>query len=427
MVPFQASLTAILREPDIVSFPTTKRGFNAECSHLLELKHVAGSLTLGGYDASRFVPHDITFPFAGDVSRDLVVGLLDIAIRGPMPNTSLMSLPKSLLPQSILSFIDPGVSHIWLPGPACDLFAETLGLQYDPLTNLYLVNETTHESLIQQNVTIAFRIATDTSASESTRAVTIDFPYSAFDLELTADYPGINKTTRYFPIRRAANDTQYTLGRTFLQQAYIIADYERSNFSVYPCIFSENAKQDLRSIHPIFNTSTLTNGTDNSKEKSKAGHSFLPGIIAAIVIGSIVIVLLVSCGAFLLGRRRDSLEGYKLRLKRLKQKHARSSIQRSSEKSNEPPKLHSEMEGDVLHRGELGGDLQFPSELPAGLGRPEELSADTCRTLNLESLHAVGCESQEDVVRHGLAAETIYSYVQTPVSKVANADQKLCF
>jgi hypothetical protein len=29
----------------------------------------------------------------------------------------------------------------------------------------------------------------------------------------------VSNQTRYFPLQRAANDTQYTLGRTFLQEA----------------------------------------------------------------------------------------------------------------------------------------------------------------------------------------------------------------
>lgn len=118
-------------------------------------------------------------------------------------------------------FIDAGVPHIWLPGSACDLISETFGLQYDPLTDLYLVNETTRQNLLDENPTLAFHIATDTS-SASIDIVTIRFPYAAFDLELTTDYPGINTSTHYFPIRRAANYSQYTLGRTFLQEAYII-------------------------------------------------------------------------------------------------------------------------------------------------------------------------------------------------------------
>jgi len=42
-------------------------------------------------------------------------------------------------------------------------------------------------------------------------------PYAAFDL--VADYPLVIDSSRYFPLMRAANESQYTLGRTFLQEA----------------------------------------------------------------------------------------------------------------------------------------------------------------------------------------------------------------
>jgi hypothetical protein len=50
-------------------------------------------------------------------------------------------------------------------------------------------------------------------------SVDIVLPYAAFDLE--ASYPLVRHPTRYFPLKRAANDSQYTLGRAFLQEAYV--------------------------------------------------------------------------------------------------------------------------------------------------------------------------------------------------------------
>jgi len=47
--------------------------------------------------------------------------------------------------------------------------------------------------------------------------VRIVLPYAAFDLK--AEYPLVQNTSYYFPLKHAANETQYTLGRTFLQEA----------------------------------------------------------------------------------------------------------------------------------------------------------------------------------------------------------------
>lgn len=383
-----------------------------------ELKQVPGSLTLGGFDASRFAKHNATFTFAEDDKRDLVVGLRQITISDGNDSTSSLI---NLLPQPILTFIDAGVPHIWLPASACDLISQAFGLQYDSVTELYLVNETAHK--LSQNVTLAFNIAGDIS-STSADIVTIEFPYAAFELELTTDYPGINTSTRYFPIRRAANESQYTLGRTFLQQAYIVADYERSNFSVYPCVFSEGAEPDLRSITSPSNVGSTSTRTDSPRQTAEYRGSFVPGVIAAIAVGSIVGVFLISCGAFLVGRRGRT-DWYNLKSKIFKQCRAYSRKQTVSKKRDDHEDKYTEMEGDQLHRNELNGDMRFPTELIAGPRRPEELSADAGRPSELEDPRLAEPERQQDTVRHELDVGSIYSYGQTPVSKERVAEDEL--
>lgn len=49
--------------------------------------------------------------------------------------------------------------------------------------------------------------------------VEIALPYASFDLQ--AAPPAAAQGSRFFPLRRAANKTQYTLGRTFFQEAYV--------------------------------------------------------------------------------------------------------------------------------------------------------------------------------------------------------------
>ncbi len=175
-------------------------------SDALGLKRVPASLTLGGYDASRFVASNLTFNFAGDNSRDLVVGVQAI---------SVVDSSQELLPTPILAFVDSTVPHIWLPVEACREFEETFGISWDSSSDLYLVNETTHQALLAQNASLAFRIGTNTVTSN---VIDIILPYASFDLQVLDTYPNVAYSTRYFPLKRAANDTQYTLGRTFLQE-----------------------------------------------------------------------------------------------------------------------------------------------------------------------------------------------------------------
>lgn len=175
----------------------------------LGLKKVDGTLTLGGYDVSRFSPNGISFPLNKDPSRDLEVGLQSIEF------SDSNTVAKELLSEGILIFLDSTVSQLWLPVSACRNFEDAFGITYDEQTGLYLVNDTLHESLLAQNASVTFVIGNNYVGGER---VNITFPYLSFDLEVS--YRVLNGTTRrYFPLRRAVNETQYTLGRAFFQES----------------------------------------------------------------------------------------------------------------------------------------------------------------------------------------------------------------
>ena len=122
---------------------------------------------------------------------------------------------KELLPGGgIFSFIDSTVPHIWLPLDACRAFEKAFGITYDSETELYLVNDSLHNTLKQQDASLSFILGNQVDGGD---VVNITFPYAAFDLIVGS--PIVNTSQPYFPLRRAANDSQYTLGRTFLQES----------------------------------------------------------------------------------------------------------------------------------------------------------------------------------------------------------------
>ena len=173
------------------------------------MKSVLGSLTLGGYDQSRFTPNHQSFTFAPDTDRDIVVGIQNITATDQNGKT------YGLLPLSgINAYVDSTVPQIWLPLEACLAFETAFGLTYDNKTGLYLVNDTLHASLLSRNPSISFTLGDTGSGVPATN---ITLPYASFDLTVTP--PIVSSGTRYFPLRRAANQTQYTLGRAFLQEA----------------------------------------------------------------------------------------------------------------------------------------------------------------------------------------------------------------
>lgn len=186
--------------------PSTSFGYTAGAPY--RLKKVLGSLTLGGYDSSRFIPNSLSVSFAPDNDRDTIIGVQSIKATNQNGSTS------SLLPQGILAYVDSTIPYIWLPLEACKAFEKVFDLTWDENSALYLVDNALHEDLVAQNATIIFTLGNGASGGQT---VDITLPYDSFDL--TAKYPLVKNTSYYFPLKRAANETQYTLGRAFLQEA----------------------------------------------------------------------------------------------------------------------------------------------------------------------------------------------------------------
>ena len=184
----------------------------------------------------------------------------------------------------VYSLIDSAESQIWLPVSACDGFAKFFNLTYDNATDLYLVDPDTRKQLQARNPTITFGLGRTSNPLER---VSIVLPYSAFDQQ--ASYPIYPNATNYFPIRRAYNDSQYTLGRTLLQEAYLKVDYERESFSVHQAVFPTANEQSIVEIRP-------KGAAGQAKKLGK-------GAIAGVVVG-IVAFIALALFAFWFVRRR---------------------------------------------------------------------------------------------------------------------------
>lgn len=143
---------------------------------------------------------------ADDITRDLVVYLQSISYSG--------STSSILLSDPIDIFIDSTDPNLWLPEKVCEEFEKAFGLTMDNDTGLYLVNDTQNTELLNSNAEVTFRLSDVGSGGD---AVAITLPYEAF--ALTAKPPLVGNSSYYFPLKRASNSTQYTLGRVFLQEA----------------------------------------------------------------------------------------------------------------------------------------------------------------------------------------------------------------
>ena len=322
------SLLTMLYEQNTI--PALSYGYTAGAYYRGEYDiHSYGSLVLGGYDKLKFEPNSLVFPFGGDTSKDLLVGITAITVASfaqsassvkivvprDLPNrtsssstassvsastvsttqsTASSSTPsptftapasfssQNLLPNPGAYFIDSTTSQIWLPQDACAMFEKAFGLTYDANSGLYLLNDTQHDYLVSQNISITFNLATD-PLDAGFPVVGITLPYAAFDLWVTWGY-NITEPSRYFPIRQATNATQYTLGRAFLQEAYLYVDNTRQTFTV--------SQRAWPSGNP-------------SSQIVPGPYSTLSGsMIAAIVVSVCVFVITVSLSVWLFLRRK---------------------------------------------------------------------------------------------------------------------------
>ncbi len=114
----------------------------------------------------------------------------------------------------MVALIDSTVPHLWLPTAACQAFEDAFGIQFDPITNLYLVDDNQHAAMVEQNAEVTFQLGTSLNGGD---IISITLPYASFALETGP--PFVRSRRRYFPLRRAKDETQFTLGRAFLQEA----------------------------------------------------------------------------------------------------------------------------------------------------------------------------------------------------------------
>lgn len=312
--------------------PSLSYGFHVGASY--RYTKVPASLILGGYDRSHSSSSALTVPLNSDHNRALTVGLQSIVVTDSLNGTlALLSTEQALFP------IDSSVPELWLPRSVCDRFADAFGLQYDEASERYALTDTTRDELRQLSPKLTITIGNSATAGNTTL---IQFPYSAFDLQ--ASFPIFENATNYFPIRRADNESQYRLGRAFLQEVYLSVDHERNVFNLSQMNFSSPMpKSDIVTIHP------------NDEESDQIGasqsrRSLSGGEVAGIVIGCIVILSLLA------------IVGYRL-MKRRNQKNPMPTVEDNQEAS-------AEEKSSPLSAEVMGGELL---ELPSIHGRSELL------------------------------------------------------
>jgi hypothetical protein len=193
---------------------------------------IAPSLYFGGFDQNRALGTVSTQQGSPDSAG--AIDLLDIKLSvnsgaSPWSFNSLGGLLssgndtiKSQLPVAINSL----APYLHLPKSTCDAIAKNLPVTYQAKYGLYFWN--TDDPKYQKIVSSPSSLGFTFRASESSKNMTIDVPFSLLNLTLTA--PLTNTPTSYFPCK-AETQGQYQLGRAFLQAAFIGVNWDAFNGS----------------------------------------------------------------------------------------------------------------------------------------------------------------------------------------------------
>jgi hypothetical protein len=350
---------------------------------MAEQKGEPCSLTLGGYDQSRLIPHNTTFGLNPIQQPEAFLNSITVSASGKESNWSSNSLQMLAPADGIYTIIDSSTPFLWLPKSVCDQFAKALGLTYNDTLELYTFdgNSSRHDDLRTWNLTFTFSLS---DTSNPSAIVNITLPYAAFDLQLT--YPYIPNTTysdpdatkNYFPLRRATNENQYTLGRSFLQEAYIITDYERNNFSIHQAIHTTNPIGNTSIINIVPLSESNLAGTPASNREGLSTTA-----IISIAVSGGVFVILLSLALFFFCRRRPTSppthESEKSTTTRTNNRQSRMSFfkQLSGIHEVSGSQMITEMDHESTQRFELA-DSQVPIELHSEssthVGREESIS-----------------------------------------------------
>ncbi|KZL87016.1 eukaryotic aspartyl protease [Colletotrichum incanum] len=222
------------------------------------------SVTLGGYDASRFVQHNNEFSLdpSDGLPHALVRGIQvstgqDKALPGGW-NTSTRIL--SNMSTSFTAMIDSSTPYLWLPDAVCDQFAEAFNLTYNSTFNLYTVTNDQYADFKSGSSSYSFTFSftshdnSDDFGHPLTVPGVVNITITAAAFAQVLRYPFQGETIKYgepavpyFPLRRASNLTDtFVIGRSFLQEAYLITKYDTGVFSLHQALFPNEPLQSLQ-------------------------------------------------------------------------------------------------------------------------------------------------------------------------------------
>ncbi|KAF4632153.1 hypothetical protein G7Y89_g5982 [Cudoniella acicularis] len=297
---------------------------------------IPGSLYVGGYDQTRVVGPVTAQAYSLDFSLDMLDISIDTAVGDSpfsFPSKSGLLPEGNSLGSALTVRVDPAAAYLSLPQSACDAITSNLPVIFKPDFGLYLWNtsDPQYQRIISSPAFLGFTFRMNSSVTQN---VTINVPFSL--LNLTLEPPIVSSPTFYFPCA-PSNGTVFTLGRAFLQAAFMGVSWETNRDGVWflgqapgPNTPSR-AGAVITAIQPtdrfiipstnswiatwnttwkpigsnVVNANTTTIPQSNSPSSSPtAAPTLSTGAIAGGTVAGIAVITLIILGVFFFLRRR---------------------------------------------------------------------------------------------------------------------------
>jgi hypothetical protein len=244
-----------------------------------------GSLTLGGYDERRMIRNEVEFPFGEDSEKRHLAWVESVVWTEQSRTFSFDASSGS----NYTTHIDPTQPFIYFPSAIYDELSTNPNFQYDNHTSRLIVTDDKIAMFKTKAPQLKISITPLDRLHKPGQSVEISLPTES--LLQRVDYPIAqkNQSLWYVPIRRANDSSQYVLGRAFLQNAYLVSDYERNSYSMHQATVEEGNGPDPL-IHPILmsKSSTLESWKTSSHHLSQAS---IAGIATGASLATILIIV----------------------------------------------------------------------------------------------------------------------------------------
>lgn len=294
------------------------------------------SLTLGGYDEKRLRPHNTIFPLNSstnelEVTIEKITTSVTDSKKAPTewPAASVLLTNSS---EKTGALIDSSTPFLWLPLAMCEKFQQAFNLTFNDTFGLYFFND--NDALERYraapDLTLNFSLSSAESVGSSEgepETITITLSANAFIQELRYPYPNVEggpdaTPMPYFPLKRQKDGGRVVIGRAFMQEAYLITNYETGTFSVHQAEFPDD---------PLATSIKAISADDkipaSSQSTSTGQNGLTKGQLAGVIVGACLGAVVVGVAIWWCLRKRK--EGQESRAGHENASHGNGSTMRS--------------------------------------------------------------------------------------------------